>query len=58
LSAEKIITAMNPDRNLRLGYSIILDARGKVVTSSRAVCPGDAVKARLADGTINARVEK
>ncbi len=58
LSAEKIIIAMNPDRNLKLGYSIILDDRGNVVTSSQSVQAGAIIKARLADGSINARVEK
>lgn len=56
--AEKIIQAVNPEHNLRLGYGIIFSESGKVVRSARDVKEGDIVRTRLHKGEIKARVEE
>ncbi len=56
LEYERNLARMNPERNLQLGYSIIRGANGAVLRSARGVRPGDAITARLADGTLDATV--
>ena len=50
------LEATDPDRILRLGYSITL-SEGKLVTSTDKVRPGDRLTTRLADGTIESVVQ-
>ena len=50
------LEATDPDRILRLGYSITL-SEGKLVTSTGKVRPGDRLTTRLADGTIESVVQ-
>ncbi len=47
---------VSPLRTLERGYAIVLDAAGRVVRSAAAVQPGEAITARVADGTIKATV--
>ena len=56
LAYERELAIVDPERTLRLGYSILSDARGRTVRSVSDVARGDAVRARLADGTVTATV--
>ncbi len=56
-NAEKIVVLMNPERNLKLGYSIIYNGDGRVLKSIREVKKDDAITASVADGSFEARVE-
>ena len=44
---------LDPQQVLQRGYALLSDASGHVLTSARAANPGDAVRARLADGTLD-----
>lgn len=44
---------LDPQQVLQRGYALLSDARGHVLTSAHAAHPGDAVHARLADGTLD-----
>jgi exodeoxyribonuclease VII large subunit len=44
---------LDPQQVLQRGYALLSDASGHVLTSARAAHPGDAVRARLADGTLD-----
>jgi exodeoxyribonuclease VII large subunit len=43
---------------LERGYALVFDSSGKLVKSSEQVEKGDEISARLAQGTLTARVEK
>ena len=51
------LQALSPLTVLRRGYSIVTSESGRVLTSSAAVAPGDALRVRLAEGRLSARVE-
>lgn len=51
------LESVNPERNLKLGYSIMKDAKGKVLTKASAVKKGDRITAQLAEGTIAAEIK-
>lgn len=46
----------NPQRNLRLGYSIVRNDRGKVITSVHDASPGDTLMLQVRDGSITTSV--
>ncbi len=50
------LNPVSPLRTLERCYAIVLDAGGRVVRSATALQPGDAITARVADGTIKATV--
>jgi exodeoxyribonuclease VII large subunit len=50
--------ALSPLATLARGYAVITDGEGAPVTSVTAVKPGDAIVARLRDGSIHARTER
>ena len=52
------LSALSPLTVLRRGYSIVSTESGRVLTSSSAVAPGDALRIRLAEGRLTARVEE
>lgn len=54
--AEKLISTNDPNRQLRLGYSIATIG-GKVVRSTSQVKVGSALNVRVKDGTINTEVK-
>jgi exodeoxyribonuclease VII large subunit len=56
-TAAGMLDAMSPLATLDRGYAIVTDERGHVVTSSAAVGVGQRIRARLAQGEIQARVE-
>jgi exodeoxyribonuclease VII large subunit len=43
---------------LQRGYAIVVDANGHVITDASSVTGGDRIMARVAHGTIEARVER
>jgi exodeoxyribonuclease VII large subunit len=55
--AERVITANDPARNLRLGYSIAR-RNGKILKSVKGVAVGDDFDLQLKDGIIQGRVNK
>lgn len=54
--SEKVINLNNPERQLKLGYSIAL-ARGKVVRRTSDVAVGDVFDLRVSDGKISSEVK-
>ena len=54
---EKNINQNNPERQLKLGYSIVL-AGGKVVKSVNQVKEGDILISKISDGEIESNVKK
>jgi exodeoxyribonuclease VII large subunit len=55
---EHQLKALSPVAILERGYALVFDSSGKLVKSSEQVEPGDEISARLAHGTLTARVEK
>lgn len=56
-SAESFLEQANPERQLKLGYSIVKTKAGKVVRSVRDVRPGERIHTQVADGDIASTVE-
>lgn len=54
---EKLIELNNPERNLKLGYSIATVA-GKVIRKTGDVKIGQAINIRLSDGSVEGEVKK
>jgi exodeoxyribonuclease VII large subunit len=52
------LSALSPLTVLRRGYSIVSTESGRVLTSSSDVAPGAALRIRLAEGRLAARVEE
>jgi exodeoxyribonuclease VII large subunit len=57
VSAGKLDT-VSPLATLQRGYAIVTDAAGNVITGTGDVQPGDIVHARVARGSLTARVEQ
>lgn len=53
---EQYLQAVSPERNLRLGYSIVRNKQGKVVKSIHDVVKADPMTTRVADGTMESIV--
>jgi exodeoxyribonuclease VII large subunit len=56
-AATSMLNAMSPLATLQRGYAIVSDHKDRVVISSKSVKPGQRIRARLAEGEIQARVE-
>ncbi len=56
--AEKIINIANPERSLRLGYSLTTGANGKIVRDAKDVRRGEILKTLLANSSIESVVER
>jgi exodeoxyribonuclease VII large subunit len=54
----RTLDAVSPLATLQRGYAIVTDASGHVVTESSKVGAGDRIVARVAQGAIEARVER
>ncbi len=54
---EARLNAANPDAPLERGYAVVTDAQGRPLRTVDAVSRGDAIRARLQHGTLEARVE-
>ncbi len=57
-NAERTLAAVNPERQLRLGYSIITDADGSVIRDIRQIRLGQTVTTRLAKGAFTSDVKE
>ncbi|MFH1246230.1 MAG: exodeoxyribonuclease VII large subunit [Candidatus Liptonbacteria bacterium] len=55
---ERFLAAVNPERNLRLGYSIIFDDSGRVLKDASKVSRGDKIRAKVGKGEVGAVVEE
>lgn len=55
--AAGMLDAISPLATLDRGYAIVTDDNGHVVTTSTSLAPGQRIRARLAKGEIQARVE-
>lgn len=55
---ERELKALSPMAILERGYALVFDSAGKLVKDSAQVATGDEISARLAKGTVTARVEK
>src|SRR5579864_935718 len=55
---EHELKALSPIAILERGYALVFDTSGKLVKDSALVGTGDKISARLAKGTLTARVEK
>lgn len=56
-SAESFLEQANPERQLKLGYSIVKTKTGKVVRSVKDARTGEVLHTQVADGEIASRVE-
>jgi len=52
------LKALSPVAILERGYALIFDSSGKLIKNSAQVEPGDEILARLAHGSVTAKVEK
>ncbi len=55
---ERYLAAVDPERNLRLGYGIVFDEAGRVVRAAKAVPRGAAITVKLHHGALRAKVEE
>lgn len=56
LHSEKMLAVNNPERQLKLGWSIAFSSDGKVVRSIHDAAPDSSLDIKVADGTIQTRV--
>lgn len=56
-TAERHLTAASPERQLRLGYSIVMDETGAVVRSVSDIRTGQTLRTRLARGAFVSEVK-
>lgn len=54
---EKLLTGLNPERQLRLGWSITKNKAGVVVRSVGQVKSGEELEVSLADGSLNVKIK-
>lgn len=54
---EKLLMGQNPERQLRLGWSITKNKAGKVVRSVSQVKSGEELEVSLADGSLNVKIK-
>ena len=54
---DTALQALSPLGILERGYALVFDAEGKLLKDAAKVKPGDEISARLASGTVKARVE-
>ncbi len=56
--SEKFLQQNNPERQLKLGYSIARDGKGGVVRSVEDINKDDIIDVQVSDGSFSAKVEK
>lgn len=54
---ETALQALSPLAILERGYALVFDAAGKLLKDAAAVNPGDEISAKLAKGTVEAKVK-
>jgi exodeoxyribonuclease VII large subunit len=47
-----LLRTLGPESAFERGFSIALDARGKIIRSTRDVAPGDEIRTKVKDGVI------
>jgi exodeoxyribonuclease VII large subunit len=55
---DTALHALSPMAILERGYALVFDAEGKLIKDASQVRPGDEISARLAKGTVDAKVTK
>ena len=55
-STERMLALHNPERQLRLGWSIAFSPSGKILRSVKDISIGDKMQVRVSDGVIDAKV--
>ncbi len=55
-SATSLLEQVNPERQLKLGYSIVKNKQGRVVRSKKDVATGDELLTQVSDGAITSQV--
>jgi len=55
---DTALQALSPLAILERGYALVFDASGKLLKDASKVKAGDEISARLAKGTVEARVKK
>ncbi len=55
-SASRQLAALSPLAVLGRGYAVVFDQQGRVLRNPTAARPGDSITARLAEGSLKARV--
>jgi len=58
LNKEKYLVALNPERNLKLGYSIVFDQKNKVIKEIARIKIGDVLTTKLYKGKFSSKVKK
>lgn len=53
----QLLEALSPQRNLEKGYAFLESENGQVLSSVESLFPGQAIRATLADGSVQARLE-
>lgn len=53
---ERYLASVSPERNLKLGYSILRDAKGSVLKTIKGVTVGQEISAQLQDGAFTSTV--
>ncbi|MEK7589203.1 MAG: exodeoxyribonuclease VII large subunit [Patescibacteria group bacterium] len=56
-SHQMYLESVSPERNLKLGYSILTDTAGKVIKRTKSMKVGGRVRAKLSDGAFTATVD-
>jgi len=51
------LNTLNPLQVLQRGYAIVSDDQGRILSSVKGTKPGDAIRVRLSDGTLDAEVK-
>jgi exodeoxyribonuclease VII large subunit len=54
---EKIIAVADPERNLRLGYSIVFDKEGRVIKDVEDIKIGELIKTKLGRGEVESEIK-
>jgi exodeoxyribonuclease VII large subunit len=55
---ERTLNAVSPLATLQRGYAIVLAADGRILRDACEAAPGSIIEARLAQGSLRAKVEK
>ena len=56
LSIERLLTTVSPERNLKLGYSIVFNSLGRVLKEVKDAKIGEQITTRLSDGEIESTI--
>ncbi len=58
VNQERYLKALDPRRNLKLGYSIVFDEDGKIIKEIGDVKKGETIKTKLHKGSILSKINK